>query len=352
MAVKPKILIIDTLYDDFIRSLPFDNAGTYEAELRKVLDRGFGTSDFYSRNLRELEWDAVDVICNHPDLQQMWAEENYSGQGRRGENILDLQIEHYNPDVIVFQDLNLTAGVNFMLERRITAAQCSCAIPDNFVPVDVIFSSFRHHVECFQRMGIRSVYLQLAFEPSVLSGDQPTRDIDISFVGGVGRDLHWRQGTDTLEVIAEAFRERFHWYGYGLDRLPADSALRACYRGEAWGKDMYSVYRRSRVVVNRHGEIAQGFANNLRMYEATGTGALLLTDNETDLFEQDEIVRYSSPADAVEKIRYYLSHEDERRLIAWKGQSKTLRDHTYTQRMKVVSETLKEMLCPANAANT
>jgi hypothetical protein len=41
---------------------------------------------------------------------------------------------------------------------------------------------------------------------------------------------------------------------------------------------MYRVLARSGIVVNRLGPVAEGAANNMRLFEATGAGALLLTE--------------------------------------------------------------------------
>lgn len=336
-----KILIADTVYPEFLKTAPVGD-GTYEEELRAFLARQFGTFYAYSRNLTALGHECMDVIANHEQLQELWANET----GWHGGDRLESQIAQFQPDVVFLQDLSLRVPKGDWL----LAAQCSCRPPDTLPPLDVVFSSLPNLIRRFESSGIRAVYLPLAFEPSVLEGPQPERDIDISFVGGLGRESHWRSGTDTMEAIASAFGERFHWYGYGLDNLPASSALRACYRGPAWGKEMYSIYRRSKIVVNRHGEITEGYANNLRMFEATGCGAMLLTESSENIgrfFYWDEAATYDSPDDAVETIKHFLDSDKERSEVAIRGQARTLRDHTYAQRMKTVSETLKEMLCPA-----
>jgi spore maturation protein CgeB len=75
----------------------------------------------------------------------------------------------------------------------------------------------------------------------------------------------------------------------------------------------------------------------MRLYEATGVGAMLLTDrkdNLHELFEIDkEVVSYSSKEEAAELVRYYLDHPEESQKIAQAGQARTLRDHTYEKRM-------------------
>ena len=83
----------------------------------------------------------------------------------------------------------------------------------------------------------------------------------------------------------------------------------------------------------------------MRLYEATGVGSLLLTDegsNLAELFEPGrEVVTYAGVDELVEKARHYLAHEDERRAIAAAGQARTLRDHTYELRMRELAEILR-----------
>lgn len=339
-----RIALIDSLYPEFIRSIPFDTSSTYDVELRKVLDWKFGTFDAMSRNLGALGHSCVDVVANHEPLQAMWRSEH--GQ-TRGLSVLDSQIYHFNPDVLFLQDLALKP--RFVTRPPIVAAQCSCAFdPATVKQCDVIFTSLPTHVPKFEKLGVRAIYLPLAFEPSVLEGPQPERDIDISFVGGVGRDAHWRSGTDILEAVAAAFPTRFVWWGYGLGSLPASSALRGCYKGKAFGRDLYSIYRRSKVVVNRHGEVSEGYANNLRLFEGSGCGALVITEaarNLGQLFTLDEMMTYESVAELATRIEYFLQCESSRRFVAENGKRRTLRDHTYQSRMKVVSDTLQETMC-------
>lgn len=348
-----KILIVDTYYPDFLKSLPFNPAGTYESELRAVLDQKFGTADFYSKNLRAMSHECIDVIANHHALQWKWAEENYSGQGRRNEQIVDLQIEKLNPDVVFMQDLSVSLAGN-RFNPPLLAGQLSCPWPGDDVVrrYSILYTSFPYYVPRIEQLGVRAVYLPLAFEPSVLQrlerrvGAAPSRIHDAVFIGGVGNPSHWKRGMEVLETVAREI-PTFKWWGYGIETLPASSALHRCYQGQAFGLDMYEILLQSKICLNRHGEVAEGYANNMRMYEATGCGAMLLTDNRTDLFNSEEVIGYSTPTEAVEKLRYFLTYDDARRHIAANGQRRTLRAHTYASRMAKVSETLTEMLCPA-----
>jgi spore maturation protein CgeB len=110
------------------------------------------------------------------------------------------------------------------------------------------------------------------------------------------------------------------------------------YEREVWGFDMYRVMARSKITVNRHIGIARNNANNMRLYESTGMGALLLTerkDNLGDLFEPDrEVATYSDPDEAVEKIETLLAEPARLAQIAAAGNARTLREHTYQARMQ------------------
>ena len=89
--------------------------------------------------------------------------------------------------------------------------------------------------------------------------------------------------------------------------------------------------------ISCHIDIAP-YANNMRLYEATGVGALLITDyrdNLRTLFEPGkEVVAYSSAEECAELINYYLENEEERKAIARAGQERTLTEHTYYERIK------------------
>ena len=134
-------------------------------------------------------------------------------------------------------------------------------------------------------------------------------------------------------------------WGFVNDDLRRGSPIHERYHGEAWGLEMYEVLARSRITINRHGDIANGYSNNMRLYEATGVGTLLLTEasaNLEELFEPGrEVVAYYSEDDLVEKIEHYLEQDSERAAIAAAGQQRTLSEHTYRQRMAELAALLE-----------
>ena len=73
-----------------------------------------------------------------------------------------------------------------------------------------------------------------------------------------------------------------------------------------------------------------------RNFEVPGCGGFLLTDPAVELSEcyvpGREVVVFESIRDLIEKSRFYMRHDDERRAIAEAGYQRTLREHTYEHR--------------------
>ena len=115
--------------------------------------------------------------------------------------------------------------------------------------------------------------------------------------------------------------------------LPVDSPIRSRWEGAVWGVEMFEVLYKSRIRLNHHMDVADAYAGNVRLFEATGVGSLLITDWKKNLHERfepgKEIVAYKTPEECLDLIQYYAEHNDERKTIAKAGQGRTLRDHTY-----------------------
>jgi hypothetical protein len=346
-----KIAIVDTLYPEFLSTWPPFETLSYNAELRKLMSAGFGTFDAYSHWLRGLGHEAIDLIGNFDALQKLWFS-RYANTvtGKSQQEMVLYQIETFEPDCVFMQDLSFfdPQQLQLLASQYLLAGQTSCRLPDtdSVSKFQILFSSFPFYPELLRTYGVRCEYLPLAFDPR-MTPMETERDIDISFVGGVGAASHWRQGTETLESVAAAFGERFNWFGYGLENLSEGSPLRICYRGNAWGRQQYAVYGRSKCVVNRHGEIARGYTNTLRVYEASGCGAMVFTEespNLKTLFPGGCVQPYDSAEDLCERLHYALSHDGIREMIARSGQKHTLAVHNYAVRMRTVSDVLQECL--------
>ena len=350
LLVTPlRILIIDTMYPGFLAEHYGARPGledySYENQWRTLMGRFFGTADSYSHYLGAVGHEAHEVVLNCAPLQKRWAKEHRVSRWTRRELVL-AQADDFQPDVVYVQDLSaLSDQVLEQLGRgRLLVGQIASEAPpaERLRRFDLIITSFPHFVERFRALGVQSEYLKIGFDPRSLEHlDARERANTAVFVGSLGRAQHER-GNALLEQAAR--RAPIDFWGRGAEDWPADSPIRQRYRGEAWGLDMLQVLAGSTIALNRHIDVAEGHANNMRLYEATGVGALLLTDegsNLSELFEPGrELVTYRDAEDLADKVSYFLEHADEAAAIAAAGQQRTLREHSYASRMAELAELL------------
>ncbi|WP_334156903.1 CgeB family protein [Oryzomicrobium sp.] len=372
-----KIAILDTYYPRFLaehyRQRPGLAAQDHASQRESLLGRAFGTADFYSAHLRQLGHEVHDLIVNCVPLQNAWARESRVTFSRLAlgvpqrllrapligpwlgslpglVQIAVAQIRALRPDVLYCQDLWFlppTALVGLKPYVGIIAGQVASPLPPPpyLRAFDLITTSFPHFVPRLRAMGISSEYFRISFEPRVLELlGAVEQDIEASFVGGISR--HHGNALPMLERLADECGIDF--FGYGAGQLPRRSAIRRRHHGEVWGVDMYRALARSRLTLNRHINVAENYANNMRLYEATGVGAMLLTDKKDNLGELfeigKEVVAYSSIEEAIELIGHYRAHPDEARAIALAGQARTLAEHTYLRRMEELGPMLERYL--------
>lgn len=389
-----RILILNTDYPRFLGALyagqPDLAQASYAMQMQARNNTLFGVADFYSRNFRAAGHDAAELHVNNQILQYAWARENSpsieppaAGHGiappanatlsrmlgpmrplfgpvlrklkpfRMPDwevRVLVAQVEALKPDVILNQAMEYVRSPVLKLlraPRRLIVGQIAAPRPEgeDYRVYDLVISSLPNFVAWFCRREVRARYNQLAFEPSVLNamGPQPERDIPLSFVGSLSPDHAGRVAW--LEEIAR--NTPLKVWGNGIERLPSSSPLHAIYQGEAWGRQMYDVLRRSRITLNFHIDIAEEWANNMRLYEATGAGAMLLTDRQRNIgdiyIDGDEVATYGSTRECIDQAKRYLADEPARAAVAVGGQRKAIEVNNYFNRTGEILEHVAEL---------
>ncbi len=392
-----KFLILNSDYSEFLRWLYAQHPGLekqpYGTQMQARMDSLFGVADFYSGNLRKLGHGAWDIHTNNEFMQKAWIRANRleikksPKLGKEGGNILQrgiaiaartplrylkpliparlmpiniqpswfypilsAQIRHYKLDVLLNQWME-GINVRFLQEIkshvRLLVGQQAATLPSDSADwkcYDLVISSFPPTLDWFRQKGIPAELNRLAFEPRVLSYlDNGQRNIDISFIGSLFPSVHSSR-VELLEEICRKFDIKI--WGPGVSHINSP-AIQKAYMGQAWGIEMYRILNASKITLNHHGDVAP-YANNLRLYEATGVGSLLVTDwkeNLREMFEPGrEVVAYHSAEECAELIQYYLAHDKERETIARAGQERTLKEHTYYRRMQELVNIVQKYL--------
>jgi spore maturation protein CgeB len=214
---------------------------------------------------------------------------------------------------------------------------------------DYVFTHERGCVPFYRELGCGEVhYLPLAVHPGLYRPMAVERSYhsDICFIGTafpnrirlIDRLARFLSGRKVILIGALWHRLR--------RRDLLSSALRAEWvpPGEA-----AKYYSGAKIVINHHRDPFHAAHNrnsrnlpaesiNPRTFEISACGTLQLTDIRGDLLDHYtpglQLDTYASAAELRERLEHYLHREEERRLLALRGLRRTLRDHTYSRRLK------------------
>lgn len=102
-------------------------------------------------------------------------------------------------------------------------------------------------------------------------------------------------------------------------------------------KEMPLVFKQSRINLNIS---LRGIKSGipLRAYDIMGAGGFLLSNFQADFLDDfvpgEDFVYYENKEDLLQKIAYYLDHEEERKAVAKSGHDKVAGGHTYRHRIR------------------
>jgi len=221
----------------------------------------------------------------------------------------------------------------------------------SFKDMDLILSASPLFVKKMRACGCNAAFIPIGFSHTILDAIKPTqeRNFDFTFAGSLGdkQGVH-SQRYALIEKLVEATPLQV-WSDKGAKlKEVISNRLKNRFHGQVFGLPFFELLAKSKIIFNSHIDCAENYAGNMRLYEATGMGACLLTDwkdNISELFEPElEVVTYRSAEEAIEKVHYLLDHDTERQAIAVAGQQRTLKDHTLVNRIAKINGLIIEML--------
>ena len=192
----------------------------------------------------------------------------------------------------------------------------------------------------FWPLGVFSrMYDRTRTEATILSHP---RDIDVLFIG-----VPHPNKMALLAAVKKALGRRFMLRGAAS--LKRNAYFNVKYGFPGWMRpiafeEYVPLYQRTKIGLNVHnrGDFTVG---NYRLFELPANGAMQISDggDYLDAFFRsgEEIVRHSRD-DVVDKIRYYLEHDEERRRIALAGYRRALADHLMPARLRQGAELIAD----------
>ena len=346
-----KVIFFSSYYSNYLDSFYKKNIGlsllSYNEQMSALQNDFFGDWASYLPRFSKLGIESHLIIPNCKPLQQAWAKEN-NVQFDQKHWMYSLPLEQtkrIRPDVFYISSMfeyygDFLDNVRPYVKKIFSWIACDIPHDVNLLKLDLILSSLPLYVKHFRNEGLHSEFLHAAFDSTILERlDKNVRnDIDFSFIGNLTK-FHGNR----IKLVKELINKTdLLFFGTGVDLIPDDRNLfkrivtKSIYKQRTkepvWGLDMYRTLQRSKITFNAHIDISNQFIGNMRMYEATGMGTLLLTDGKNapqKNFNDDEVIYYDTINDAIEKVNYYLQHEHERAAVATKGQQRTLTEHNY-----------------------
>lgn len=160
------------------------------------------------------------------------------------------------------------------------------------------------------------------------------RDIDIIFIGSLVPGK-----MPILAKVKKAFGNRCRILGLTNLKRNIYFNLKFGFPGwvrEAAFEEYVPLYQRAKIGINVHnrGDYTVG---GYRLFELPGNGVMQISDGGRflDSFFRvgEEIAGYAHADDLIDKLNYYLGHEEERLRIARNGYRRVMRDHRIRQRL-------------------
>jgi spore maturation protein CgeB len=225
---------------------------------------------------------------------------------------------------------------------------------------DAFFSMAYGLVDRFRSAGVTSAeWLPEAMEPSVYEyqtvteTDREAFTCDVALVGKLESDnpAYLERWKLVRRIVDEGLNIK--WWGPRIQRKIGTfvlglllSKVSRAYGGRfVWNETYAKAVHLSKVFIAREAYPHIRLSMSARAFTAMGLGAFYLTyptEGIEELFEPGkELVLFNAPDEMVEKIRYYLDHDEERERIGAAAREKVASAHTYEHRFRRMFELLE-----------
>ncbi|NBW41376.1 glycosyltransferase family 1 protein [bacterium] len=361
-----KFLQIHSFYDNYLQDFyslrPELVHQPWKQQVDTILDDGFSAAHLHARTLKNEGYTTNTIIANAYSSQIRWGLEHGLAMNEQTteQDIVRAQIEYFRPEILYIShpigyDSAFIASLSY--RPQVVVGWRASVIPEgtDFRLFDAILSSS----DACRKMALnhgapRAIAFQPGFPEWMLEQHSGiTKDVDVLFSGGFHETLHSRRINALLEVAKAPlgwkgeFSIHYHIGYCHRESVPAGVLMYD--RGALWASEMHKALASAQIVLNITGDITDGADGNMRMFEVTGAGSLLLMDHHDTLTRYftpgEEIETFRSHEEMIEKIYFYLNNRERAETIAKKGQEKCLKLHgmrTRAREFKLIMEELLE----------
>lgn len=211
----------------------------------------------------------------------------------------------------------------------------------------------------YRAIGANPIYIQEAANPDIYKSYRLKKEYDVTFVGQnyLNRSEYikylYEQGIKVrvwghrwipkykktnpkhyLKKLKDTFIRRYK--SFDLPKSITRPPLSDLEMVKMFSRSKISLGFSEVIVQNKEEKNAIKRHIRLRDFEAPMSGAFYMTGHQKELEQYfrvgKEIVCYDTKEELLEKVKYYLEHEEEREKIRLAGYKRALRDHTWERR--------------------
>ena len=398
ITIINKILILIDLPDSVVSQCYKQNRElnslSYQKQKDFLKNQGITWSGAWTRPFALLNIDTIDCYYNVNLIQKKWAKEKKLPKYISTDQILDEYIKTTKPDAIFIETVR-DFGNDWIDKikkenrsvKKVIGHLCNPWYDTNQLKkYDLIFTCTSSIKNDLEESGIRSVWLANSFNSDITVKDNVIKSaeaklcfygsfltIDSAHITRIDLITYLLENNITLDIFSRGavlgFSEKLYsLVKFNLEKLFNKKSWRKLFNKilreflkkdinqivlpdiikknelpAQYGIELYNCLLDYDTILNIHTDMTNEAAN-MRLFEATGLGVCLLTDdkeNLSQLFEiGKEILVYKDFEDCIKKIHWIKENPEKVKEISKAGKARTLADHTYYNRARSI---LKEL---------
>ncbi len=306
----------------------------------------------------------IEAWRKYGDVEQINQNAELKQRGREGfYKFVQHKLAEFNPDVVILQAVPGVMNSTNVQQWRKQFGKAYWINFDGDTHPDLQTNPFYFDIarsvdlQCtispsllsvYARHGISTAYWPIGIEPEYLEVQRETEmDYDVVFLGTLyGANIFPEAATRraAVESLSQS-HYRFGLFGGGWQHigLTAQNTL------EQHGENAL-IYARAKLALSiSHVKDLWGYTSD-RLYNITATGCPALVQRFEGMEAHGYIdgktcIAWETIPEMLEKIDYYLQHDEEREAIGQAGREMTLARHTWDVRLLALFEMIEDRVC-------
>lgn len=326
------------------------------SELQKlIIDDGYACVYRLEPPITDKSSEVFFTVWNYERLQKLWAKEHGVDPNSRMSDIRAEQVKWFKPDVVYdfsgrysphFIPSLKKAGIKavFVLWNGVIEDK---EIPTSIPNYDIYISLHRPYITHWKEKGLSSFELQPSIPAQWLSSENNSpRTIDILMYGQSHNDYFKERNKIVKKILTLNSK-----YKISI-KLQIDDESKEVFgekvklmQAPVYAGELYETIKNTKIVINKCTDHNSSFKSNMRIFEAIGNGALLISEEGNypeGLTPGKDFLTYKSTDELYHIIERVLSDWEKWANFAQKAKKRVLNNFTKEKQWWVFSNNILE----------